>query len=154
MVDCGQNICVRGAILVASHTFCHCCMHSHFYSMSSCSHPNASFWPWINAIFDLVLPRLRLMLFKKGWIMMPRKLAKTVRIFVEIKHIKNRRVTFYPKRIGQLFPMLWSGHEFGHKISQILWPLHSVGNSCLILSGQNITPGLSHVLSPQIYSRY
>src|ERR1700690_1514039 len=21
-------------------------------------------------------------------------------------------VTFYPKRIGQLFPMLWSGHEF------------------------------------------
>ena len=24
-------------------------------------------------------------------------------------------VIFYPKRIGWLFPTLWSGHEFGHK---------------------------------------
>jgi hypothetical protein len=47
--------------------------------------------------------------------MMPRKLAKTVGIFVEIKHIKNWGITFYPKRIGGLFPMLWSSHEFGHK---------------------------------------
>ena len=34
---------------------------------------------------------------------------------VEIKHIKNQGVTFYPKRIGWLFPTLWSGHEVGHK---------------------------------------
>jgi hypothetical protein len=46
--------------------------------------------------------------------MMPRKLAKTMRIFVEIEHIKNRGVIFYPKRI-RLFITLWSGHEFGHK---------------------------------------
>ena len=30
-------------------------MHSNFYSMSYCSHTNASFWPWINAIFDFFL---------------------------------------------------------------------------------------------------
>ena len=69
-----------------------------------------------------------------------KKLAKTVRIFVEIDHIKNRGVIFYPKTIGQLFPMLWSSHEFGHKFGQISWPLHSVGSNHLILSGQNMTP--------------
>jgi len=52
--------------------------------------------------------------------MITMKLAKTVRIFVEIEHVKNRRVTFWPKRIGQLFPTLWSGHEFGHEFGQIL----------------------------------
>ena len=50
---------------------------------------------------------------------MPRKLAKTVRIIVEIEYIGNWGVTFWPKRIRQLLPMLWSGHEFGHKIGQI-----------------------------------
>ena len=78
--------------------------------------------------------------FRENWIMMPRNLAKTIRIIVKIEHIGNRGVTFWAKRIRQLFPTLWSGHEFGHKISQISWPLHSVGNSCPILSGQNITP--------------
>jgi len=52
--------------------------------------------------------------------MMARKLAKTVRIFVEIEHIKNQQVTFWPKRIGQLFLTLWSSDEFGHKFGQIL----------------------------------
>jgi hypothetical protein len=46
---------------------------------------------------------------------MPRKLAKTVRIFVEIEYIKSRGVIFYTKRIGRLFLKLWSGHGFGHK---------------------------------------
>jgi hypothetical protein len=36
--------------------------------------------------------------------MMPRKLAKTVRIFVEIKHIKNWGVTFIPKELDGYFP--------------------------------------------------
>jgi hypothetical protein len=45
--------------------------------------------------------------------MMPGKLAKTVRIFVEIEHTKDQRVTFWPEGIKWLFPMLWSGHEFG-----------------------------------------
>jgi len=35
---------------------------------------------------------------------MARKLAKTMRIFVEIEHIKNWEVTFWHKRIRQLFP--------------------------------------------------
>ena len=51
---------------------------------------------------------------------MPRKLAKTVRIIVEIEYIGNWGVTFWPKRIRQLLPTLWSGHEFGYKIGQIL----------------------------------
>ena len=45
---------------------------------------------------------------------MPRKLAKTVRIFVEIDHIENRGVTFWPERIGLVFSTLWNGHEFSH----------------------------------------
>ena len=68
------------------------------------------------------------------------KIAKTVRIFMEIEHIKNWGVTFWPERIGQLFPTLWSGHEFGCKFWPNLWPLHSMGNSGPILSGQNVTP--------------
>jgi hypothetical protein len=34
---------------------------------------------------------------------------------MEIEHIKNQGVTFWPERIGPLFPMLWTGHEFGHR---------------------------------------
>jgi hypothetical protein len=45
---------------------------------------------------------------------MPRKLAKTVRLFVEIEHIENPGVTFRPERIGPVFSTLWSGHEFSH----------------------------------------
>jgi hypothetical protein len=41
----------------------------------------------------------------------PRKLAKTMRIFVEIEHIKNWGVTFWPERIRQLPATLWSSHE-------------------------------------------
>jgi hypothetical protein len=36
----------------------------------------------------------------------PRKLAKTVRIFPEIENVRDRGVTFWPKRIGCIFPML------------------------------------------------
>jgi hypothetical protein len=45
--------------------------------------------------------------------MMPGKLAKTVGIFVEIEHTKDQEVTFWPEEIRELFPTLWSGHEFG-----------------------------------------
>ena len=45
---------------------------------------------------------------------MPRKLAKTVGIFVEIDHIKKQGFIFLPERIGLVFPTLWSGHEFSH----------------------------------------
>jgi len=59
-----------------------------------------------------------------------------VRIFVEIEHIKNQGITFWPERIWPLFPTLWSSHE--------IWPnsqpLHSMWNNCLILLGQNVTP--------------
>jgi hypothetical protein len=50
--------------------------------------------------------------FRKNRIMKPGKLAKIVRIFVEIEHIKNRRVTFWSEGIGLVFLTLWSGHEF------------------------------------------
>ena len=63
----------------------------------------------------LVLPRSRPMFFEKIEFWMPRKLAKTVRIFVEIEHIENWGVTFLPKKFGPVFPMLWSSHEFSHK---------------------------------------
>ena len=56
---------------------------------------------------------------------MPRKLAKTMRIFVEIDNIENRRVTFWPKRIGPVFPMLWSGHEFSHDHTHSCWVSHT-----------------------------
>jgi len=42
-------------------------------------------------------------------------IAKMVIIFAEIEHIKNQRVTFWPKRIGLVFTTLWSGHNFGHE---------------------------------------
>ena len=35
---------------------------------------------------------------------MPRKLAKTVRIFVEIEHIKNWGSYFIPKELDHYFP--------------------------------------------------
>ena len=33
---------------------------------------------------------------------------------MEIEHIENRGVTFWPEKIGPVFPTLWSGHEFSH----------------------------------------
>jgi hypothetical protein len=61
-------------------------------------------------------------------------------IFVKIKHIEDRGVILWPKRIRGLFPTLWSDHEFGHKFGQISRPLHSMVDSCPILLGQNVTP--------------
>ena len=54
----------------------------------------------------LVLPRSRPMFFEKTGLWMPRKLAKTVEIFVEIEHFKNWEVTFWPKRIRQLLCLI------------------------------------------------
>ena len=53
--------------------------------------------------------------FRKNWIFNVKKLAKTVRIFVETEHIENREVIFWLERIGPVFPMLWSSHEFSRK---------------------------------------
>ena len=62
----------------------------------------------------VVLPRSRPMFFDKIEFWMPRKLAKTMRIFVKIEHIENQGVTFWPERIVPVFYTLWSGHEFSH----------------------------------------
>ena len=51
----------------------------------------------------------------KNGIMVSGKLGKIVRIFVDIGHIKNRGVIYWPKRIGPVIPTLWSGHNLGHK---------------------------------------
>ena len=53
----------------------------------------------------------------KNGIMVSGKLAKIVRIFVDIEHIKNRGVIYWPERIGPVIPTLWSGHDFGHEFS-------------------------------------
>ena len=52
--------------------------------------------------------------FHKNEIMVSGKLAKIVRIFVDIGHIKNRGVIYGPEGIGLVIPTLWSGHNFGH----------------------------------------
>ena len=62
---------------------------------------------------QVVLPQSWPMFFEKIEFWMPRKLAKTMRIFVEIEHIENRGVTFWPERIGPVFSTLGSGHESG-----------------------------------------
>jgi hypothetical protein len=43
--------------------------------------------------------------------MVSRKLAKIVRIFVDMGHIKNRGVIYWPERIGLVIPTLWSSHD-------------------------------------------
>jgi len=77
--------------------------------------------------------------FRKKLNYEPRKLAKTVRIFMEIEHVKDWGVTFWPKRIWRIFPTLWSGHEIWPNLWPNSWPLHSVGNSRPILLHQNVT---------------
>ena len=63
----------------------------------------------------------------KNLTMMARKFAKVMRVFVEIKHIDNWRVTLWPKRTRWLFPMLWSSHNLDHKFHSVcsmpLWAL-------------------------------
>ena len=51
----------------------------------------------------------------KNGIMVSEKLAKIVRIFVDIGHIKNRGAIYWPKRIGWVIPTQWSSHNFSHK---------------------------------------
>ena len=68
--------------------------------------------------------------FQKNGFMESRKLVKIVRIFVDIGHIKNWGVIYWPERIGLVISMLWTD----------LWPLCSVGITCPILSGQYMTP--------------
>ena len=41
----------------------------------------------------------------------PGKFTKIMTIFVEIECIEHQGVIFGLKRIGQLFPTLWSSHE-------------------------------------------
>ena len=52
--------------------------------------------------------------------MKPGKLAKTVRIFIEIEHIKNQEVTFWPEAIRQVVPTLQSGPKFSHEITVLI----------------------------------
>ena len=53
--------------------------------------------------------------FQKNGIIVLRKLAKIVRIFVDIGRIENRRVIYWPERFGPVILTLWSGHNFSHK---------------------------------------
>jgi hypothetical protein len=80
--------------------------------------------------------------FQKNELWMPRKLAKTMRIFVKIDNIKNQRVTFWPERIRLVFLTLWSSHKFSRDFVTRLM-LHSMGNIGPILLGQNMTPQFS-----------
>ena len=54
--------------------------------------------------------------FHKNGIMASGKLATIVGKFVDMEHIKNQRVIYRPKRIGQVFLMLWSSHNFGQNL--------------------------------------
>ena len=94
----------------------------------------------------LVLSWSWLMFFKKIEFWMPRKLAKTVRIFVEIEHIGNQGSHFDWKESDLYFPCYEAVTSSVAKPWLNSWPLHSVGNSSLILSGQNVTPGFQCVL--------
>jgi hypothetical protein len=53
--------------------------------------------------------------FQRNWIMISRKLARIVGIFVKIGHIETQKVIYWPERIGPAFPTLWSSHDFDHK---------------------------------------
>jgi hypothetical protein len=53
--------------------------------------------------------------FQKNRIMVSRKLAKIMRIFVDIGRIKNRGAIYWAERIGPVIPTLWSGHNFSHE---------------------------------------
>ena len=53
--------------------------------------------------------------FQKNGIIVLRKSAKIVRIFVDIRHIKSQRVIYWPERFRLVLPTLWSGHDFSHE---------------------------------------
>ena len=78
--------------------------------------------------------------FQKNEIMVSRKLAKIMRIFVDIGRIKHRGVIYWPERFGPVIPTLWSGHDFGQNSWPKPWPLHSVGITSPNLSSQYMTP--------------
>ena len=54
--------------------------------------------------------------FHKNGILVSGKLAKIVGKFGDMGHIQNRSVIYWPKRIGPVFPTLWSGHNFGQNL--------------------------------------
>ena len=54
-------------------------------------------------------------IFQKNGTIVSRKLAKIMRIFVDIGCIKNRGVIYWPERIRPEIPTPWSGHDFGHR---------------------------------------
>ena len=53
--------------------------------------------------------------FHKNGVMVSGKLAQIARIFVDIGHIKDQGVIYWPERIGPVIPTLSSGHNFSHK---------------------------------------
>ena len=73
------------------------------------------FEPFPDATFTIVLTGTNIPLsvamvmtnvFRKNGIMVSGKLAKIVRIFVDIGHIKNRGVIYWPERIRPVIPTL------------------------------------------------
>ena len=44
--------------------------------------------------------------FQKNGVMVSRKLAKIMRIFVDIGHIKDQGVIYWPERFGPVIPTL------------------------------------------------
>jgi hypothetical protein len=54
--------------------------------------------------------------FHKNVIMVSGKLAKIMRIFVDIGHVTNQGGTYCPERIGVVIPTLWSSHDFGQNL--------------------------------------
>ena len=77
--------------------------------------PNFYFNSLINPIPLCSVAMVMTDVFHKNGIMVSGKLAKIVRIFVDIGHIKNRGVIYWPERIGPVISTLWSGHDFSHK---------------------------------------
>ena len=98
---------------------CYLC-HSPFilHVLGVCSQPYSQLIQFI-LLFLIELPSVATVVtdvLRANWIIKPGKLAKTVRIFNNIEHIKNRWVIFWPERIGRVFPTLWSGHEVSHML--------------------------------------
>ena len=68
-------------------------------------------WTWPTSVATVMTD-----VFQKNGIMVSRELTKMVRIFVDMGHIKNQGVIYWPERIGLVISMLWSGHDFSQKL--------------------------------------
>jgi len=78
--------------------------------------------------------------FRKNWVIMVGKLGKTVGIFAEREHTKHQGFTFWPEKIDRYFPRYGAVMSSVTKYWPNSWLLHTMGNTSLIFSGQNVTP--------------